>query len=44
MQTGRTRSGAEIAGLMADAGFADISVIKGFRSFVTSVVTARRPK
>ena len=44
MQTGRTRSGAEIAGLMADAGFADIAVIKGFRSFVTSVVTARRPK
>ena len=44
MQTGRTRSGAEIAGLMAGAGFTDIAVIKGFRPFVTSVVTARRPK
>ena len=44
MQTGRTRTGAEIAGLMADAGFTDITVIKGFRPFVTSVVTARRPK
>ena len=44
MQTGRTRSGAEIAGLLADAGFSDIIVSKGFRPFVTSVVTARRPK
>ena len=44
MQTGRTRSGAEIAVLMAAAGFADITDIKGFRPFVTSVVTARRPK
>lgn len=43
MQTGRTRSGVEIAGLMADAGFTDITAIKGFRPFVTSVVTARRP-
>ena len=44
MQTGRTRSGQEIAALMAEAGFANISVLKGFRPFVTSVVTARRPK
>ena len=44
MQTGRTRSGAEIAVLMAAAGFADITDIKGIRPFVTSVVTARRPK
>jgi demethylspheroidene O-methyltransferase len=44
MQTGRTRSGAEIAGFMATAGFTDITVIKGFRPFVTSVVTARKPK
>ena len=43
MQTGRTRSGAEIAALMKVAGFTDITVIKGFRPFVTSVVTARRP-
>ena len=44
MQTGRTRSGAEIAVLLADAGFSDIAITKGFRPFVTSVVTARRPK
>lgn len=44
MQTGRTRSGAEIATLMQAAGFCDVNVIKGFRPFVTSVVTARRPK
>lgn len=43
MQTGRTRSGLEIAELMQAAGFSDITVIKGFRPFVTSVVTARRP-
>lgn len=43
MQTGRTRSGSEIAALMKGAGFCDITVIKGFRPFVTSVVTARRP-
>lgn len=43
MQTGRTRSGAEIAAQMKVAGFTDITVIKGFRPFVTSVVTARRP-
>ncbi len=44
MQTGRTRSGAEIAALMQAAGFESIKVTKGFRPFVTSVVTARRPK
>ncbi len=44
MQTGRTRSGAEIAAFLQGAGFTDISIIKGFRPFVTSVVTARRPK
>lgn len=43
MQTGRTRSGLEIAELMTGAGFSDITVIHGFRPFVTSVVTARRP-
>ncbi|NBE09049.1 methyltransferase [Paragemmobacter ruber] len=43
MQTGRTRSGAEIARMLGDAGFADIQIRPGFRSFVTSVVTARRP-
>jgi demethylspheroidene O-methyltransferase len=44
MQTGRTRSGAEIAALLRGAGFTDIQIINGFRPFVTSVVTARRPK
>jgi len=42
MQTGKTRSGAEIAGLLHEAGFVNIAQIKGFRPFVTSVVTARR--
>jgi demethylspheroidene O-methyltransferase len=43
MQTGRTRSAAEIARLLHDAGFTDITIRPGFRTFVTSVVTARRP-
>jgi len=42
MGTGRTRSGIEIAALLAQAGFADIRVLRGFRPFVTSVVTGRR--
>ena len=42
MQTGRTRSGAEIARMLGDAGFADVQIRPGFRPFVTSVVTARR--
>lgn len=42
MQTGRTRSTAEIAGLLAAAGFANIEVHWGFRPYVTSVVTALR--
>jgi demethylspheroidene O-methyltransferase len=44
MQTGRTRSGAEIAALLQSVGFTGITITKGFRPFVTSVVTARRPK
>lgn len=43
MQTGRTRSGAKIGVLLQQAGFGDIVIRKGFRPFVTSVVTARRP-
>lgn len=43
MQTGRTRSGAEIARMLGDAGFSDMKVQPGFRPFVTSVVTAVRP-
>lgn len=42
MQTGRTRSGAEIAALLAAAGFVNIKQTWGFRPFVTSVVTANR--
>ncbi len=42
MQTGRTRSAAEIATLLSAAGFVSIGIKTGFRPFVTSVVTARR--
>jgi demethylspheroidene O-methyltransferase len=42
MQTGRTRSAAEIADFCANAGFADIRAHHGQRPFVTSAVTARR--
>ena len=42
MQTGRTRSGAEIAALLAAAGYVNICIHWGFRPFVTSVVTASR--
>jgi demethylspheroidene O-methyltransferase len=43
MRTGRTRSGEEIAGFLARAGFGAIRVRPGYRPFVTSVVEARRP-
>lgn len=39
MQTGRTRSGAEIQRMLGDAGFSNLQFKPGFRSFVTSVVT-----
>ncbi len=42
MQTGRTRSLADIAGLLGRAGFGTILQKPGFRPFVTSVITARR--
>jgi demethylspheroidene O-methyltransferase len=42
MQTGRTRSAAEIAGLLAAAGFVSIRIHVGFRPFVTSAITACR--
>jgi demethylspheroidene O-methyltransferase len=44
MQTGRTRSAAEIAALLAQAGFVSIRIRAGFRPFVTSVVTAEKAK
>ena len=43
MQTGRTRSGAEIQRMLEEAGFADCQIRPGFRSFVTSVVTGVKP-
>jgi demethylspheroidene O-methyltransferase len=42
MQTGRTRSGAEIAALLQNAGFSGIKVTPGFRAYVTSVVVAQK--
>lgn len=42
MQTGRTRSAAEIGALLSAAGFRDIQILPGYRPFVTSVVTAQR--
>jgi demethylspheroidene O-methyltransferase len=42
MQTGRTRSAADIAGLLRAAGFTHVESRPGFRSFVTSVVTATK--
>ena len=43
MQTGRTRSGAEIARMLGNAGFTNPIILTGFRPFVTSVVTAEVP-
>ena len=42
MQTGRTRSCAEIAEILTAAGYVNIRTHWGFRPFVTSVVTAER--
>lgn len=42
MQTGRARSTAEIASLLSRAGFVSIRIQRGFRPFVTSVITALR--
>ena len=42
MQTGRTRSCAEIAALLTAVGYVTIRTHWGFRPFVTSVVTAER--
>ena len=41
MQTGRTRSGAEIAGLLHAAGFDAITPARSLRPFVTSALAAR---
>ncbi|MEO0917347.1 MAG: methyltransferase [Pseudomonadota bacterium] len=44
MQTGRTRSAADIKELCGRAGFVDIRALRPRRSFVTSVMTARKPE
>ncbi|TGD43063.1 methyltransferase domain-containing protein [Pseudotabrizicola sediminis] len=43
MQTGRTRSAAEIAALLAAAGFTAIRPLPGPRPYVTSAITAQKP-
>ena len=42
MQTGRTRSAEEIAAFLSSAGYVDVKIRKGFRTFITSVVEARK--
>jgi demethylspheroidene O-methyltransferase len=42
MQTGRTRSAAEIAQMLSQVGFVSICIKTGFRPYVASVVTAER--
>lgn len=42
MQTGRTRSSAEIAALLTENGFSTVCIHNGFRPFITSAVTAVR--
>ena len=43
MQTGRTRSAAELSAMLAASGFVAIRALPGPRPFVTSVVTAEVP-
>lgn len=40
MQTGRTRSAVEIAALLKQAGFADITPVRSLRPYVTSALSA----
>ena len=42
MRTGRVRSAEEIANLLIEAGFSDVTPVKTARPFITSVVTARK--
>jgi demethylspheroidene O-methyltransferase len=44
MQTGRTRSAAEISRMLAAAGFSEIQARSGPRPYVTSIVTAKNPE
>lgn len=43
MRTGRARSQAEIAALLAAAGFGDVRTPRPRRAFVTALVAARKP-
>lgn len=43
MRTGQARSAEAIGRVCAEAGFVDIATPKPFRSYVTSVVSARKP-
>lgn len=43
MQTGRTRSAAEITDLLKQAGFADSKIYSADKPFVTCVLEARKP-
>lgn len=42
MQTGRTRSREDIAGLVSAVGFENVRFLRPYRPFITSVMTARR--
>lgn len=42
--TGKTRSAAHIAELLAEAGFVDVSHPKPLRSYITGVITAVKPQ
>lgn len=44
MQTGRTRSAAEISALLKDTKFVDISAVSTRKAYVASVLTARKAK
>jgi len=43
MQTGRTRSAAQVGAALSTAGFTEIHAFTPHRPYVTAVVTARRP-
>jgi demethylspheroidene O-methyltransferase len=43
MQTGRTRSAAEIANLLKQAGFAAVTPARSLRPFVTTALSATKP-
>jgi demethylspheroidene O-methyltransferase len=42
MRTGRVRSAEDIANLLTEAGFSDVSPVRTARPFITGVVTARK--